>query len=64
LQVSFNDTNNSESSSMTSENSIMLEQQHKSLLRATTMLLNDILNLYLSTYQDKDPLWHQNFYNY
>ncbi|CAG8850574.1 43383_t:CDS:1, partial [Gigaspora margarita] len=37
---------------------------HRSLLRATTMLLNDVSDLHLAAYQNKDSLWQQNSYNY
>ncbi|RIB28588.1 hypothetical protein C2G38_2157567 [Gigaspora rosea] len=62
LQGPFNDKNNSEDRFMISENSIISEQQHKSLSRATTMSLDDVSDLHLATYQDKDSSWQQTSY--
>ncbi|CAG8846797.1 3834_t:CDS:2, partial [Gigaspora margarita] len=64
LQVSYNDINNSEDRSMISRNSVISEQQHRSLSRATTMSLDEVSDLYSPTYQDKDSSWQQNSYNY
>ncbi|CAG8839563.1 5517_t:CDS:2, partial [Racocetra persica] len=60
LQVPFNGTNNSEDRFVISRNAIMPEQQC-SLSRATTMSLDDVLDLHL-TYQDSSL--QQNSYNH
>ncbi|CAG8684414.1 16005_t:CDS:2 [Dentiscutata erythropus] len=64
LQVSYNNTNNFEDRSMISKNSVISEQQHRSLSQATTMSLDEVSDLYSPTYQDKDSSWQQNSYNY